>query len=73
MSDPAFKTTDLVSRLRRGVALDGGGHHYTKLGLLDEAAAEIERLQTLNTKMLRALDAIAEAYLGLEEIRNGRL
>lgn len=37
----------------------------------DRQAAEIERLRTENAKMLRALEAIGDAYLGLEEINRG--
>lgn len=43
MTDP--NTTDLVERLRRGIALDGGQRNFTEVPILNEAANEIERLR----------------------------
>lgn len=51
---------DLVERLWESDAASA---------LTNEAAREIKRLRAANAKMLRAMDAIAEAYLGLEGIR----
>ena len=38
------EAVDIPTRLRRGIALDGGGKTFTKAGIMDEAADEIDRL-----------------------------
>lgn len=51
---PAPQSADLVERLRRGIAIDGGRRTLTKVPIFDEAADEIELLRAEVESLKRA-------------------